>query len=220
MAFCNSCGTSLDPNAKFCPKCGATVPITTKVPVAAANPVPSVPASAPPPAQGGGAVKIILIVVAVIIGLGILGMATAGFVAWRIARHTHIEEKNGKVSVQSPFGTVETNNNAEEVAHDLGIDVYPGARPIHEGAADVHVGKMHTVSAEFETDDPPDKVADFYRSRMSNVNVNVSDNNHYTIVSTQKDSLITVNIEPQDGKTMIQIANVTGKGVAGDHSSD
>ena len=65
MAFCNSCGATLDAGTKFCNKCGAGAP-------AASVPAASTPAAAGTPAQGGGgsAVKIILIVVAVIVGLG------------------------------------------------------------------------------------------------------------------------------------------------------
>ena len=58
------------------------------------------------------AVKIILIVVAVIVGLGLL---TAGIGAYFVHRayvkvrdNAHIEEKNGKVKIESPFGNLET----------------------------------------------------------------------------------------------------------------
>ena len=215
MAFCNSCGTSLEPNAKFCPKCGSTVPVTTKVPVASSANLP------PTPAPGStNALKIVLIVVGAIVVLGIVLSAATALFFTRIARHTRVEENNGKVTVHSPFGTVESNTNPEEVARDLGIEVYPGARPLKEGASNVRIGNMHTVTAQFETDDPPEKVADFYKSRISNLNVNVSDDKHYTLVATQKDSIVTINIEPQEGKTLIHIANVAGKGVAGHESSD
>ena len=66
MAFCNSCGASLDPSTRFCNKCGAAVLASTPVPNAAMAsstvPVGTVPA---PAAQGGGALKVILIVVGV-----------------------------------------------------------------------------------------------------------------------------------------------------------
>ena len=60
MAFCNACGATVEPGAKFCPKCGAAVPAA-----AVASTAPATPAQS-------NALKIILIVVAVIIGLGIL----------------------------------------------------------------------------------------------------------------------------------------------------
>jgi hypothetical protein len=79
---------------------------------------------------------------------------------------------------------------------------------------------MHTVEAEFESDDPPEKVSAFYSSRFPNANVATKDQNRYTIVSTDKKNLITINIEPEDGKTRIKIANVSGKNLTGDNSPD
>lgn len=211
MAFCNSCGQMLAAGAKFCAKCGAAQP---------GSPAPAAPSalvSAPAPAvqpQSGSGVKIVLIIVAVVMALGILGAGTAAFVAWRVARHLHVEEKNGNVRVESPFGTVETSTNPADVARDLGIEIYPGARVLKSGAANVRIGGMHTVAADFESDDPTDKVADFYKSKFPNANVTVAEEDHFTIVSTDKTSLITVSIEPRDNKTLIHVANVSGKGIS------
>src|SRR5438132_4820500 len=113
MAFCNACGATVEPGAKFCPKCGAAVPAAAVV---------STPAT---PAQSN-AVKVILIVVAIVVGLFILGIGTATFIGWRIARHTRVEQDRGKVRVETPFGT----DDSDEAARNLGIDVYPGARAL------------------------------------------------------------------------------------------
>lgn len=40
------------------------------------------------------------------------------------------------------------------------------------------------------------------------------------MVSTDQKNLITINIEPDGSKTRIKIANVSGKNVTGDNSSD
>jgi hypothetical protein len=211
MAFCNSCGSNLPADARVCPKCGTAVPVTTKVPVAAA----------PQPAQqGSNVVKIVLIVLAVVVGLGIIGTVAATWVGLSIARRTHVTESNGKVRVQSPFGTVETNQNTDEVIRSLGIDMYPGAHAVGGNSANVQMGAMHTVAANFESDDPPQKVADFYRKQLPNASVNVSDSDHYTIVSTKNNNLVTVNITQQNGKTMINIASITGKGIQPGQPSD
>ena len=114
MAFCNACGATVEPGAKFCPKCGAAVPAAA---------VASTPAT---PAQSN-AVKVILIVVAIVVGLSILGIGTATFIGWRIARHTRVAQDGDRVRVETPFGTVESNNNPDETARNLGIDIYPGA---------------------------------------------------------------------------------------------
>src|SRR5919198_1815628 len=102
MAFCNSCGATLDAGTKFCNKCGTAVP-------AASAPAASTPAATTTPAQGGGGsnvLKIVLIVVAVLGGLGIIGAVTTTYIAHRayvkFKENAHIEEKNGKVKVESP----------------------------------------------------------------------------------------------------------------------
>jgi flagellar basal body-associated protein FliL len=203
MAFCNSCGTTLDASTKFCNKCGAAVP--------AAAATPSIPIPPPQNAQSGGALKIVLIIVGVLVVLFIVGIGTTAFLGWRIARGTHVQEKDGNVKVETPFGTVETNDNAKEAASNLGVAVYPGATALKGGASVATFGGMHTAAAEFETSDSADKVAEFYKSELPNANIVSSQGDHYAIISTDKKNMITVSIEPQDGKTRIHIANVTGK---------
>ncbi len=212
MAFCNSCGATLAVGARFCPKCGGAVPVA-----AAATPVTASPAPAASP-QSSSALKIILIVVAVIVVLSILGIGTLAFIVRRIAHRSHIENRDGNVRVETPFGTVQSTNNPDEASRNLGIDLYPGARVLKGNTATI--GGMHTVEAEFESDDPPEKVSAFYSSKFPNANVTTKDQNRYTIVSTDKKNLITINIEPEDGKTRITIANVSGKNLTGDNSSD
>ena len=209
MAFCNSCGATLEAGARFCPKCGSAVPVSAAVPAI----VPSTPAAS---SQGSSALKIILIVVAVIVVLGILGIGTLTFMVRRIAHKSHIENKDGNVRVETPFGTVQSTNDPDEASRNLGIDLYPGARVLKGNTASV--GGMHTVEAEFESGDSADKVSAFYSSEFPNANVTTKDQNRYTIVSTDKKNLITISIEPQDGKTRIRIANVSGKNMTGDNS--
>jgi hypothetical protein len=204
MAFCNSCGATLQPGAQFCAKCGATLPA----------PAPSAPPAIGPTQGNSSALKIILIVVGVLVGLGILGTATAGFFAWKVARGTHIQTRDGKVRVESPMGSVITSNDSEDVVKNLGIDVYPGAQALKDGAANVSAGPMHTVTAIFETNDPPERVADFYKSKLPHANVNVSDEKNYTIVSAGNGRFITVTIAAEDGKTKFTVANVSGKNAA------
>jgi hypothetical protein len=211
MAFCNSCGATLAAGARFCPKCGGGVTGAAATPVAA----PPAPAAAP---QSSSALKIILIVVAAIVVLGILGIGTLAFVVRRIASRSHIENKDGNVRVETPFGTVQSTNNPDEAARNLGVDPYPGARVLKGNTATI--GGMHTVEAEFESDDSAEKVMAFYSSKFPNANVTNKDQNRYTIVSTDKKNLITINIEPDDGKTRIRIASVSGKNLTGDSSSD
>ena len=151
MAFCNSCGAALNPGTRFCNKCGAAVlasapasAFRSAAPAASSPPVPAATAQATP-SQGSGALKIILIVVGVFVLIGILGVASVGFFAWRVARHTHVRQDGNNVKVETPFGTVESTKDPEEAARNLGVDIYPGAQVLKDGTASASFGGVHTV---------------------------------------------------------------------------
>ncbi|MBS1852113.1 MAG: zinc ribbon domain-containing protein [Acidobacteria bacterium] len=196
MAFCNSCGATLETGTKFCSKCGAAVPLTA--------------ATAPPPVQGQGssALKIILMVVGALALLFVLGLGAVGFFAWRVAKHSKVENRNGSVHVETPLGTVDSNQDPEEIAQTIGIELYPGARIVKGSAASVTLGSMHTASVALETDDPAEKVAEFYREQLPTANFSGSQNGPYTIVSGDTHNAVTVTILPSGGSTKIQIAKV------------
>ena len=78
MAFCNACGATLDGGAKFCTKCGATQPLgRTSAAVSPSSAAAATSLATAP--KSNNALKVILIVVAVIVGLGILGIAAVSF---------------------------------------------------------------------------------------------------------------------------------------------
>jgi len=232
MAFCNTCGTNIESGAKFCPKCGASQPGATPG-IASASQAPaasSAPAGTPQGASGiksapgsfvtapQGSLKPLLIVVAAVVVVGAVAIAGLAVLGLHFARHTRIENRDGNVRIESPVGTVETTTDPSSIARDLGVDLYPGAHLLKGNAANVSIAGMHTVAAEFETDDPVEKVADFYKSKFPNANVTSSGQDHYSIVSTEKKNLVTINIEAQGGKTLIHVANVSGKGITGNSS--
>jgi hypothetical protein len=204
MAFCNSCGATLNSGTKFCNKCGAVVSGGPPAPAAATPPSTA-------PTGGSSALKIILIVVAVIIGIGILGVATVGIVGYRIAKSAHVRQEGKHVSVETPFGNVETSQDPAQAAKDLGIDVYPGAEVQKNGASSATFGAIHTVTANFESSDPVDKVCTFYKSRFPNAMVTTSDQNRCTIVSNDQKNMVTINIEPSGDASKFQITNVSKK---------
>ena len=216
MAFCNSCGATLDSGAKFCNKCGTTQPGA-----AAAAPVFGPSAAAPgTPQKSGGALKVILIVVAVLVVFGILAVGAFSFFAYRIARHSRVHNENGNVRVETPFGTVNTTTDPDEAARNLGIDSYPGAQVVKGTTSDMTVGNMHTASADFETSDSVSTVAEFYKSKVPNANVVSSTGDHYAIISTDKKNMLTINIEPKNGRTRIHITKISGKMVGGSDSDN
>jgi hypothetical protein len=219
MAFCNACGTTLDGGAKFCTKCGATQPegrtsaATLSAPPPVAGPLTTTP-------KNSNALKIILIIVAVVVGLGILGIAAVSFIGYRIASHSRVRNRDGNVRVETPFGNVQSTTDPDEAARDLGVDLYPGAEVVKGTTSKMDMGNMHTAAADFETSDAASTVADFYKSKVPGANVISSEADHYAIIATDKKNMLTISIEPKDGKTRIHIAKVAGKLVTGGSDSN
>jgi len=206
MAFCNSCGATLNPGTKFCNKCGATVAAG-----ATAGATSTAPPSVAAPTGGSSALKVILIVVAVIVLVGILGIATVGIIGYRIAKNSRVSQNGDHVKVETPFGSVESSKDPDQAAKDLGVDLYPGAEVQRNGASSVSMGSVHTVTAVFETSDTPDKVCSFYKSRFPRAMVTTSEQNHCTIVSNDQKNMITINVEASGDNTKLQITNVSKK---------
>jgi hypothetical protein len=222
MAFCNSCGTSIVAGTRFCSKCGAPILASTipPPPGAFASPAPPAVPVPPPSTQGGGALKVILIVVGVIVLFGILGLVSLGTFAWRVAHHSRVHQDGNNVKVETPFGSVETTQDPDEAARNLGVDLYPGAEVMRSGAASATIGGLHTVSLNSESTDSVDKVASFYKSKFPNAMVTSSNTGRCTIISNDHKSMITINIEAEGDKTKIQITNVSHKADASDSSSN
>ncbi|HKN15337.1 MAG TPA: zinc ribbon domain-containing protein [Candidatus Sulfotelmatobacter sp.] len=225
MAFCNSCGTTIVPGTRFCSKCGAPILASTLPPAPAAGTSTSfsssTPASVPATttAQGGSALKIILILVGVVVLLGIVGIASLGFVAWHVAHRAHIHQNGNNVKVETPFGSVETTKDPEEAARNLGVELYPGVEVLKDGANSATFGGVHTVSLNSQSTDSVDKVASFYKSKFPNAMVTTSDAGRCTIISDDHRNMVTINIEAEGDKTKIQITTVTRKPVANSSSN-
>jgi len=208
MAFCNSCGATLNPGTAFCTKCGAAnAGGPAAAPTPAARPLP-----APPPSKGSGStLKIILIVIGVVVLIGILGVASLSFFVYRVAKSAKVSQNGDNVKVETPFGSVESSKDPEKVAKDLGLDIYPGAEIQRNGAATATFGGIHTVTANFESSDSVDKVCTFYKSRFPAANVTSSDQNRCTIVSTNPPNSVSINIEPNGDGSKFQITSVSKK---------
>ncbi len=162
-----------------------------------------------PPTGGSSALKIILIVIAVIVGIGILGVGTVSFLAYRVLHSSHVSQDGNHVKVETPFGTVESSKDPAQAAKDLGIDIYPGAVAQKTGSASATFGSIHTVTAVFESSDSVDKVCAFYKSKFPNAMTTSSDQNRCTIVSNDQKNMVTINIETHGDATKFQISNVS-----------
>jgi uncharacterized OB-fold protein len=215
MAFCNSCGAALNPGTKFCNKCGAVAAASGAVPAAAGPIVTPAGTPATPSKGGSGALKIILIIVGVIVLIGIIGLATVGFIGYRIAKNSHISQDGDHVKVDTPFGKVETSGDPDKVVKNLGVDPYPGAT-VQKGASSASFGNIHTVTATFKSGDSLDKVCAFYKAKYPDAMVSTSDENRCTIVSNDKKNMININIEADGDSSRIQISNVSKKASSSD----
>ncbi len=230
MAFCNSCGTSISSGTRFCSKCGAPILAsgfasntsagTTQpgpaAPVAPTQPPPATSSgttlSPPPPPQNNNALKIVLVIIGVVILIGALGIGVLTVVGLHIAKNTRVRHEGDHVKVETPFGTVESSKDPDQVAKNLGIDIYPGAEVQKDGASSASFGNLRTVNATFESSDSVDKVCSFYKSKFPNATVSTSDENHCTIVSNAvPPNVATINVEPNGGGSKFQISSVTKK---------
>jgi hypothetical protein len=177
------------------------------------------PTSAPAPTSGGGALKAILIVVGVIFLVAMLGLASLGFFAWRVAHRTHVRQDGDNVKVETPFGTIETTKDPQDAARNLGVDLYPGAQVRKEGSVSMTFGNVHTSALTFETSDSVDQVCNFYKPKFPNATVVTSDANQCTIVSNVQKNMITINAKIENGKTRIAISNVSKSGTTNSSSN-
>jgi hypothetical protein len=155
----------------------------------------------------------------VIVLVGTLAVASLGFFAWHVARHTRIRQNGDNVKVETPFGTVQTSNDPVAAARDLGVDLYPGAQILKEGATSATFGAVHTATLNFETSDSADKVCGFYKPKFPNAMVMTSETNQCTIVSNDQKNMITIAVKEENSKTRIAITNVSKSG-AGNSSSN
>jgi zinc-ribbon domain len=201
MAFCNKCGETLTSDAQFCKKCGAAVTGTQAVPSPAA----------PTPAGSNGALKVVLIVIAAVVVIGIIAIAAIGFVGYRIAKNAHVTQDGKHTKIETPMGSMESTTDPDQAAHDLGIDIYPGAQVQKDGASSTSIGGMKTVAAKFESSDSLDNVCNFYKSKFPSAMVTTADKNRCAIVSRDGQNMITINAEAAGDKTNIQITSVTKK---------
>jgi len=99
----------------------------------------------------------------------LVSMFTAGCTV-----HKAEDSKGTKnVSLQTPWGGLKVRTQAD--ASETGLALYPGARRVADEDARQHsanisislpVVKVKVVAVKFETDDPPEKVLEFYRREL------------------------------------------------------
>lgn len=217
--FCTKCGTTLNPDTRFCTSCGAPVdgqPVATAGPVYAGPTQPGAPMYAPasvPQSSSSSALKIILIIVAVCVGLGIIGAGVFAFTVWRVAHSIHVSSSgpDGKVTVDTGNGSITASDGQNFSASDLGVEIYPGAQNGHGSLKmDLPTGSM--ITGVFVTSDSKDKVVAFYKDKLGS-QASTFDSGSSAVMSVNKGEhesvMVTVsaNSGQDDGKTRISIVH-------------
>ncbi len=199
-------------------------------PVAAApQPAPeqAAPADAAPaqPAKKSNALKIILIVLGVLVLIGVLivgAVAVGGYFAYKKGKEVLQSQQttNGEVNINTPFGDINTSEDAGKIAAQMGVAVYPGATPLTEGTASSSFGGISVMSAAFETGDSIDQVEQFYKAKFPSASVSASEDNKRAMVFGTPKGLVTLTLRSLDGKTKIDISRLEGDGKSGASSSE
>jgi len=233
-AFCTKCGApvtaagsmpSVPPSSYIPPASNAPssyTPPVSNAPAAytppAYTPPPAgsyapVAAAAPPAKSGGSALKIILIIVLVFVGLGVLSAGLFGYFVYRASRMVHVSGNGKTVALSVPGGGTFSAGDADVTASDLGVDPYPGASQ-QKGALKISTPKGSQITVAFETSDAPDKVVDYYKSKLgSGASVMQSDKGAMLMLAddTKKNSvMVTVGTNDSDNKTTIVIVHTVG----------
>ncbi|MGP8251789.1 MAG: hypothetical protein ACLQHF_07120 [Terracidiphilus sp.] len=178
---------------------------------------PTPPYGVPPPKSGSSALKVVLIVIGAIVAVLVLGFFVLVFTIVHFAKHNIHKGANGEVTINTPGGAITASSSEKFTESDLGIAIYPGAQQ-GKDSVKMKIGNMTTITAEFFTPDPKDKVIDFYKEHAGSsgqVTVNDSAGNIVLVSNGQSTTInITDSPDPGKGKTKITIVRAPNTGAS------
>ena len=101
-----------------------------------------------------------------------LVLALAGALLGGCKVHKQGEGANKKVDIDTPVGSLHVNTQVDP--KDTGLEVYPGATRAEDEekkhaanlSLDSAVAGLKLVAIKYRSDDPPDKILDFYRKQL------------------------------------------------------
>ena len=105
-----------------------------------------------------------------VLGIFLAGALLAALCACQV--HKEGEGANKKVDIETPVGSFHVNTQVDP--KDTGLAVYPGATRVEDEerkhaanlSMDSSLFGMKVVVVKFHSDDPPDKLLDFYRKQL------------------------------------------------------
>ncbi len=137
----------------------------------------------------------------------------ARYLARQITLDVRRTASGRSVDIQTPVGSMRVK--AGEISEQqLGLPIYPGARHKEKKGATISLEvpsatAVQVVAAEFETDDPLEKVAAFYRERLGGSFSERSGKNMAEFVMRQGEQQKLVVVRRKLRMTEIALVNVT-----------
>ncbi|MGZ4790161.1 MAG: hypothetical protein ACXVZX_16705, partial [Terriglobales bacterium] len=108
-----------------------------------------------------------------LVHVAFIALVIVAFAACSVSTQKESNGEDKKVDIKTPFADIHVGSDTG--AQDAGLSLYPGAKPKQEAhdkhRANVQIGGedfgLKVVAATYETDDPPQKVIDFYRKDLA-----------------------------------------------------
>jgi hypothetical protein len=125
----------------------------------------------------------------------------------------HKDLTTGKVTIDTPNGTISAISDVKLTEADLGTAIYPGAEQA-KGSAKLNLGGGPMVTGVFLTSDPKEKVIAFYKDQLgSGAETMESGDNALLMLTKANRESINITISQRanqfDGKTHITILHAT-----------
>ncbi|MBZ5515458.1 MAG: zinc ribbon domain-containing protein [Acidobacteriia bacterium] len=239
--FCTNCGSPVGEDLKFCMNCGtqlaapASAPAPSQPVAATAAPVaagpapvaPAAPVAAPvaapaaaPAKKASPVVKIVIAVVAIFVFVTLASIGACVYIGIRAKRAVEqsvkVEEGGKTFKIQTPQGEIKVGEQPPSEGAVGEIPAYPGAEAVEGGGQFSFGDNMKIGAQEFLTDDPADKVADFYKEKLGPKLQVVAAAGRYHLSLTSNDekhpstASIDIGADEESGKTKITITNMSG----------
>ncbi len=161
------------------------------------------------------AVKVVIVIALIVVGT----VAMLGVAGVLIARHIRVQETGTSdkktVNIDTPFGHMSVHENKKLNPEQVGIPIYPGAsRATDQGGADFQfdAGELHKdvtiAGAVYTTDDPPEKVRDFYSQKFPGWKHTWTSGGDFNIEAHVDGNIRSISIKRDSDHTRIAVASV------------
>ena len=167
--------------------------------------------------QRGGVLAGLLVAFLILAALAVVGVFLAGMY---LADNIHVQKTRGPngetVQVETPIGSMRVQEHKKLDPKLIGVPVYPGAtREDTEGGAasfDFNFDSAHkqftVLAAEYSTDDPIEKVKEFYHRELPHWIISKPRYGHFQMEYTEDGYKRIVALSEKHGRTHIGLASL------------